>query len=897
MKIPQFSKSLSFRLSLLVAIVVMIGVCIVSSLFIAQDFQKTVNSERSRLQDAAIAFAAASSGPLKNNDTAGIYRVLRGISELQHSTFVNVVDVNNKPVAEMGAGVALSGRDGSVEQRSIWSLIWADALMADAAIWSGGRQIGTLAIQSDISWLRDQYKSNLALMTLIAFASALVIAATTNHGIKRALRPLNYMSGELLQMGENPDLTKRFNFAQEDEVGVLATAFNNAFETIQQRDKAIRKHRDTLEITVQERTSELKVAADDARQANAAKSDFLATMSHEIRTPMNGMLVMAELLSASDLSPRQQRFAEVISRSGNSLLHIINDILDLSKVESGKFELEQVPFSLSTLVEDTVNLFAARAHEKALQIGMIISPDVASELVGDPTRLGQILSNLTNNALKFTEEGGVTIRVSAENTGTDQQLIISVSDTGIGIAPEKLNSIFEAFSQADQSTTRNYGGTGLGLSISKRFTEAMGGEIRASSVEGEGTTFSVSVTLPVFAQAKDRPEPLRQFKVGVLEPSEIVRSATIEMLASAGLDAYALSGNSCDGAPDLIIRGSQGMTALDYPNTPVLLLSQYGGAGGSHSIQDNICGHIASPLNVEDCANIVLALNSSDWSLIEAGDRKPKVHSDMKDFGGLKVLAVDDNAVNREVLNEALSVLNISATFAESGEQAVDYANAQLFDLIFMDCSMPGMDGYQATAAIRENAANSNVYIVALTAHVTGPSAEKWRAAGMDDYIAKPFTVAQLEAVLHKVDGSREPKMSVDASPPTPVEDALLSDDVLAMFESISATTGNDMKTKVFSMFCGQVDEGADALYACCRLQQDTKALKDLAHALKSMCSSAGALRAQLLCDEIEINAEAQIWPNEAQIEQLKQTIVETKEAMNRRPSISGLRNTASNVQ
>lgn len=887
MKSPKFTNSLSFRLSVLVAVVVTAGVSLVAGIFIAQDFQKTVSSERARLSDTATAFAAASSAPVKDRDISALYQVLRGISDIGNSTFIGVRDLDNRPIAEMGAGVALNGRDGHIDQHSLWSLMQADTLSVDAVIWSGGLKIGTLTIQSDISWLREQYKANLSLMCLIGLVSALIIAATTNWAIRRALRPLKHISGELLEMGARPDLAKRFNFAREDEVGVLANAFNNAFDTIQQRDNAIRHHRDTLETTVQERTSELKLAADDARQANAAKSDFLATMSHEIRTPMNGMLVMAELLSASDLSSRQQRFAEVISRSGNSLLHIINDILDLSKVESGKLELEEVPFSLSTLIEDTVSLFAARAHEKSLKIGMVISPEIASEYVGDPTRLGQILSNLTNNALKFTEEGGVIIKVSAEECGKDQRLKISVSDSGIGIAAEKLDSIFDAFSQADQSTTRNYGGTGLGLSISKRFTEAMGGEISAASVEDQGTTFTVTVTLPVFVEADRDVQPERPFKIGVIDNSDIIQSATIEMLNLAGLEAFELSDDPNGIEPDLIVAGNHNFADRRYSNTPIVLLTEYGDAGVSQMEQNKLCANINSPLSRSDARNLISALNASDWSLIETTGTARNSKLAIGEFGELNVLAVDDNAVNREVLNEALSALGVRATFASSGQEAVDLANEQAFDIIFMDCSMPGMDGYQATAAIRENTMSESACIVALTAHVTGPSAERWKSAGMDNYIAKPFTVAQLDSVLRQVEPSEQLAPVVDNPTMVGEQAALISDDVLAMFETVSAATGNDMKTKVFAMFCGQVDEGASALFDCYQSKQDTKALKELAHALKSMCSSAGALRAQLLCDDIEVNAENDNWPHEEQIAQLKTAIEDTKIYMNQRPSKS----------
>lgn len=869
MKTPKFTQSLSFRLSLFVATVVLAGVCIVAGYFIFQDFQRTIEAEQSRLENTASAFAAASSAPLANGETGELYKVLRGISDVENSVFISARDANGAIAAEIGGSVTLNGRDGNVNDQSIWGVIAADTLSAESPIWADGQQIGSLTLHSDISWLRIQYRSHLIVMIVIALLSAIIIAALSNWVIARALKPLRLISGELVAMGENPDLSARFELNKNDEVGVLANAFNDAFATIQQRDKLIHDHLNTLEATVDQRTLELRIAADEARQANAAKSDFLATMSHEIRTPMNGMLVMAELLSASDLSSRQQRFAEVIARSGNSLLHIINDILDMSKIEAGKLELEQIPFSLRTLVEDTVSLYAARAHEKSLKIGMVIALEIADQFLGDPTRLGQILSNLTNNALKFTETGGVIIRVEAQETGgRNQKLSISVSDTGIGIAPEKLDTIFEAFSQADQTTTRNYGGTGLGLSISKRLTAAMDGEISASSVEFEGTTFKIEISLPVETFAEEPMKPARAYRVGVCDSSKIITQTTIESLRLAGIEAFDADDNmhNCD----LMLLG--GGSPNISPDVPVLLMSEYGDSGTNS--QASIAS-IEVPLNHGDIQRIVASLNSDNWDEFDADSTAPEQKVQLEDFSSLNVLAVDDNAVNREVLNEALKALNVKAVFAEGGQEAVDLAAQQDFDIIFMDCSMPGMDGYQATAAIRKGAQSNDAYIVALTAHVTGPAAEQWKSAGMDNYVAKPFTVSQLSDVLNKI----EAKGTTDA-PDSDEKYPLLSPDVMSMFEMVSESTGNDMKSKVFSMFCEQVEASLVTLVEHYETGDDTQSLKELAHALKSMCSSAGALRAQMICEEVEQNAAADIWPDSALFEDLDKAIFDTQKTM-----------------
>ncbi|MDZ7822781.1 MAG: histidine kinase dimerization/phospho-acceptor domain-containing protein [Ahrensia sp.] len=313
------------------------------AVFIVQDFEKTIENERKNLQNTSSAFAAASSDPLASGDTGALYAVLRGISDVENSTLISVSNMDRKVIAEIGSSINLAGRDGLAEGKGLWHLAMANSLVVVSPVWHSGVQIGNLTLHSDTSWLRRQYVDDLVTLVLVALLCAILIALVTNRVISKMLKPLHEMSKSLALMGDRPDLSARFSSKAADEIGVLSGAFNKAFETIQQRDAAINRHLVTLEDTVQERTIELEIAAKDAKAANAAKSEFLATMSHEIRTPMNGMLVMAELLAASDLSVRQQRFAEVISRSGTSLLNIINDILDMSKIEAGKLDLESVP--------------------------------------------------------------------------------------------------------------------------------------------------------------------------------------------------------------------------------------------------------------------------------------------------------------------------------------------------------------------------------------------------------------------------------------------------------------------------------------------------------------------------------------------------------------------------
>ena len=315
--------------------------------------------------------------------------------------------------------------------------------------------------------------------------------------ISRLTQPIRELASVMAEVGAKQDFSRRMPEARrKDEAGVLGEAFNGMIDNIRERDQRIAHHMETLEQTVEDRTRDFRLAKEEAENANAAKSDFLATMSHEIRTPMNGMMVMAEMLASADLSQRHRRYAEIITRSGASLLTIINDILDLSKIEAGKLDLEAVPFSPERMVEDVASLFWEKARSKGLELAVRIAPEVPLQVIGDPTRLNQVVTNLVNNALKFTETGGVTIDLSAEAQGPERAAAHRRSrDTGVGIEASRIGAIFEAFSQADQSTTRKFGGTGLGLTVCRRLIDAMGGEIVVTSEVGKGSIFTVVVDL------------------------------------------------------------------------------------------------------------------------------------------------------------------------------------------------------------------------------------------------------------------------------------------------------------------------------------------------------------------------------------------------------------------
>ncbi|WP_419545688.1 ATP-binding protein [Methylobacterium oryzae] len=399
-------------------------------------------------------------------------------------------------LAEQGIGLRLTrdaAQDGA--DLSLLHLLATRSLQATAPIVENGVPVGRVVLIGETDdilghlWAAAQ---NAALAALLAVAIGVGVSLYLQRSVTR---PLAALARTMEAVRLRHDYAQRAPVGGDDEVGALARTFNDLLSAVNERDHRLAAHSAHLEAEVSARTADLSEAKQAADAANAAKSAFLATMSHEIRTPMNGVLVMAELLAGSDLPVRQRRYAEVIARSGRSLLAIINDILDFAKVEAGKLELERVPVSPAELADTAVTLFAERARTAGLDLAAEVGPEVPRAILGDPVRLGQVLSNFVSNALKFTEAGHVAVRMTVD--AADGCLVIAVSDTGIGIPQDKLATIFSAFSQADQSTTRRFGGTGLGLSIAQQIVAAMGGTVAVTSRVGAGSTFSARIPVTV----------------------------------------------------------------------------------------------------------------------------------------------------------------------------------------------------------------------------------------------------------------------------------------------------------------------------------------------------------------------------------------------------------------
>lgn len=662
-------------------------------------------------------------------------------------------------------------------------------------IQEGGQSIGALYVHSALDHFHA-YKSKALYAIGTVFLLALIIALLVMTRMMRLVtQPVQELLNAVRSVRQDGNFNVRAQQLADDELGELAKEFNHMLEAIGERDTELSKQHLRLEAEVQDRTRELKhtnvnleetvralqqanrairISEENKRVAEAsaqAKAHFLANMSHELRTPMNGVLGMLSLLNDTQLNEEQRDYVNVAYESGHILLDLINNVLDLSKIEQGKLAMEAIVFDVRKSIEEVFSILAESAQSKGLDLALTWHSGTPLQVVGDPVRFKQLIFNLVGNAIKFTAHGHVAVSFRmVGDFGARKRFRFEVMDTGIGIKDEVRELIFEKFSQADTSTTREFGGTGLGLALCRQLTRLMDGNIGVTSEYGKGSTFWFEIFFqeaakePVHVFSEHHAKPL----LLALEPSDVMQQALNCYAQHLGVrldilgdieqvhDALGSAGAHFDGLlVDLaagldVVKSLLGSSLVQthFPAHKILLLGSALQRQRFHELTSFPYAVILKPLRNERLRDALQALLSSQ------GVTRKQAATPVVPLldGRRRLLVVEDNVVNQQVARGRLEKMGYEVVVVENGAAALDLLQQESFDLIFMDCQMPVLDGYQTTRRIRLDSANPAATrpIIAMTAHAMAGDREQCLKAGMDDYVAKPFKTEELRMILER---------------------------------------------------------------------------------------------------------------------------------------------------
>jgi signal transduction histidine kinase/DNA-binding response OmpR family regulator/HPt (histidine-containing phosphotransfer) domain-containing protein len=752
--------------------------------------------------------------------------------------------------------------------------------------------VGAVMIESDLVPVWLGIARALGVMA-VALAAALLTAFVLVRRLRRSISdPIGKLINAAQKVSASQNYTLRIAHNRSDELGVLIDSFNNMLAQIEGRGAALTHHRDELERQVGVRTEQLEKAKNAAEAASRAKSAFLATMSHEIRTPMNGVLGMTEMLLGTELTETQRNYTRLVKQSGEHLLVIINDILDFSKIEAGKLTVEYINFNLWDLLEDIHTVYTPQAEAKNIPLHFDIANDIPVAICGDPNRLRQIMANLLGNAVKFTDQGRILARVRiASEDNQAVMLRFEVHDTGIGISREARSRIFEAFSQADDSTTRKYGGTGLGLAISKQLVELMGGSIGVENALAQGSVFWFTVAFDKRRVDPDAPGD-HQHTIDGLRVLLVDEGATSRVGLERHLATWRVECDAAESADEALERLDEAARAgrpydaaildMELSHTSGLLLAAQVKSDpatratrlvllsperlAADPVQRREAGVAYQLIKPARAADLFACLATPPRGQVAPAPRCIPPRPLLLDANRprtRRVLLAEDNPVNIEVARAMLESLDLQVDCARNGEDALQAVRTNSYDAVLMDCQMPVMDGFAATAAIRREEREAGrgrvLPVIAITANALQGDREACLAAGMDDYLSKPFSQQEIAAVIgrwmalplaatvhHDDEPPRLPPESVEV-----IQRDVINRVALDKIRALSRDRGDALVQKVIAAYVDDTPQQLRTLRSAID-GLDTGNVRRIAHTLKSASANVGAEALAALCKEME---------------------------------------------